>query len=211
MPENVRIAAFVFGAILVLIAILGGNFKLFGAEVAVTVSNRFLRFVAFALGTALLISAILSPGLFVQNPPSIKRPSASPSSLEKNPSRPSKHQDSSSFPINPSECTTWKYSTSIPKLPSGQIKVLSEFTFFPDETVKHRFYASGSLALEGTGTAQFSEDNRGTVAVTGSARIIMTGEVSKLDHTFKAFSRDGKTYLIDQYGGIYTKSNDSSC
>jgi hypothetical protein len=33
MPENLKIGAFVFGAILVLIALLGGNFKIFGAEV----------------------------------------------------------------------------------------------------------------------------------------------------------------------------------
>jgi predicted phage tail protein len=64
MQENLQIAAFVFGAILVLIALLGGNFKLFGAEVAATVSNRLLRFVAFALGAALLfitISQSLTP------------------------------------------------------------------------------------------------------------------------------------------------------
>lgn len=47
MPESIKIGAFVFGAILILIAILGGNFKLFGAEVAATVSNRWLRFVSF--------------------------------------------------------------------------------------------------------------------------------------------------------------------
>ena len=55
MPDNIKIGAFVFGAILVLIAILGGNFKLFGAEVASTVSNRWLRFISFVLGTALVI------------------------------------------------------------------------------------------------------------------------------------------------------------
>ncbi len=54
MPDNIKIGAFVFGAILVLIAILGGNFKLFGAEVASTVSNRWLRFISFVLGTALV-------------------------------------------------------------------------------------------------------------------------------------------------------------
>jgi hypothetical protein len=61
MPENLKIGAFVFGAILVLIALLGGNFKLFGAEVAATISNRFLRFVAFALGTTFLVVAMHSP------------------------------------------------------------------------------------------------------------------------------------------------------
>jgi uncharacterized protein YgiM (DUF1202 family) len=59
MPENIRIGMFVFGAILILIAILGGNFKLFGAEVATTVSNPNLRLVSFALGIFLLVTAIL--------------------------------------------------------------------------------------------------------------------------------------------------------
>jgi GUN4-like len=58
MPENITIGAFVLGAILILIAILGGNFKLFGAEIASTVSSGWLRFVAFILGTALIIVAL---------------------------------------------------------------------------------------------------------------------------------------------------------
>jgi hypothetical protein len=58
MPENLKIGAFVFGAILVLIAILGGNFRLFGADVASTVSNPLLRFMAFALGAIFLVVAM---------------------------------------------------------------------------------------------------------------------------------------------------------
>lgn len=58
MPDSIQIGLLVLGAVLLLIAILGGNFKLFGAEVTATVSNRFLRFTAFALGTALLVIAI---------------------------------------------------------------------------------------------------------------------------------------------------------
>ena len=34
MPENITIAAFVSGAVMLLIAIIGGNFKIFGAEVS---------------------------------------------------------------------------------------------------------------------------------------------------------------------------------
>ncbi len=63
MPDNLKIGAFVFGAVLVLIALLGGNFKLFGAEVAATISNRFLRFVAFALGITFWVVAVHSPNL----------------------------------------------------------------------------------------------------------------------------------------------------
>ena len=33
MPQNLSIAAFVLGAILLLVAIVGGGFKLFGAEI----------------------------------------------------------------------------------------------------------------------------------------------------------------------------------
>ena len=58
MPDNLRIGVFAFGAVLILVALLGGNFKLFGAEVASTVSNHILRFIAFALGAMLVALAI---------------------------------------------------------------------------------------------------------------------------------------------------------
>jgi hypothetical protein len=58
MPQSITIGAFIFGAILVLIAILGGNFKLFGAEIATTISNPFLRFLAFMLGVVFLLISI---------------------------------------------------------------------------------------------------------------------------------------------------------
>lgn len=55
MPDSISIAAFILGAILILIAILGGNFKLFGSEISASVSNRWLRFISFSLGTFLLV------------------------------------------------------------------------------------------------------------------------------------------------------------
>ncbi|MGB8702609.1 MAG: hypothetical protein WCD18_24615 [Thermosynechococcaceae cyanobacterium] len=58
MPDGIEIAAFVFGAILVLIAILGGNFKLFGAEIAENVPSKLLRIIAFVLGVALLVISL---------------------------------------------------------------------------------------------------------------------------------------------------------
>ena len=58
MPDNLRIGVFAFGAVLIRVALLGGNFKLFGAEVASTVSNPILRFIAFALGAMLVALAI---------------------------------------------------------------------------------------------------------------------------------------------------------
>jgi len=33
MPQNLQLAVFVFGAVLILIAVLGGGFKIFGAEI----------------------------------------------------------------------------------------------------------------------------------------------------------------------------------
>ncbi|MBF2002307.1 MAG: hypothetical protein IGS38_16495 [Synechococcales cyanobacterium M58_A2018_015] len=103
MPDNLKIGAFIFGAILVLIALLGGNFKLiallggnfklFGAEVAATISNRFLRFVAFALGTTFLVVAVHSPNLgnvsvfpISPSPEPTQSPSSSPSPKPPQPS-----------------------------------------------------------------------------------------------------------------------------
>lgn len=75
MPESVQIGILTLGAVLILIALLGGNFKLFGAEVSATISNRLLRFVAFALGTALLIVAIRLPAIDIGSAPT---PTSSP-------------------------------------------------------------------------------------------------------------------------------------
>lgn len=88
MPENIRIGAFVLGGIFLLIAILGGNFKIFGAEIASTVSNRSLRFVAFILGTTLLIVTIFpsSPGSIPGSKPSeIPTAQTSPSPSQTSP------------------------------------------------------------------------------------------------------------------------------
>jgi len=57
MPSNLAIAAFVFGAILLLIAILGGRFGIFGAEVRGTAS-RASRAVSAVLGVALIGLAV---------------------------------------------------------------------------------------------------------------------------------------------------------
>lgn len=85
MPENIKIGAFVLGAIFLLIAILGGNFKIFGAEVAATVTNRALRFITFILGATLLIVTMLPPASIsirddksTETPSSPQTPSPSP-------------------------------------------------------------------------------------------------------------------------------------
>ena len=53
MPSSVPIAALVLGGVLVLVALVGGNFKLFGAEVG-SAPSGCLRVVAFVLGCLLL-------------------------------------------------------------------------------------------------------------------------------------------------------------
>src|SRR5689334_9964740 len=51
MPATVTIGAFVFGAVLLLLAIVGGGIKLFGAEITGSV-GKVARTVAFVLGLA---------------------------------------------------------------------------------------------------------------------------------------------------------------
>ncbi|NTU59945.1 MAG: hypothetical protein HGA98_02675, partial [Deltaproteobacteria bacterium] len=53
MPQSLAIGAFVFGAVLLLLALAGGGFKLFGAEVS-GVAGRTARVVSFLLGLALI-------------------------------------------------------------------------------------------------------------------------------------------------------------
>ena len=58
MPENLTIAAFVFGAVLTLLSLVGGGFKLFGAEVSGT-AGTLGRTVAFVLGGGLITVGLL--------------------------------------------------------------------------------------------------------------------------------------------------------
>ena len=58
MPDSIATAVFIFSAVLILIALLGGKFKIFGSEVSDSVSNPIIRFVAFALGAFLLVVAL---------------------------------------------------------------------------------------------------------------------------------------------------------
>jgi beta-lactamase class A len=60
MPNSVPIAAFVFGAILIMIAMFGGGFTLFGASVPRTV-NKAWRSFALVLGSTLIIVGLLNP------------------------------------------------------------------------------------------------------------------------------------------------------
>jgi hypothetical protein len=53
MPQSITIAAFVFGAVLLLIAIIGGRFKIFGAEIP-EVAGRKVRIVAAVAGVVFI-------------------------------------------------------------------------------------------------------------------------------------------------------------
>jgi hypothetical protein len=57
MPQSITIAAFVFGAVLLLIAIMGGGFKLFGAEVSGR-AGILSRMIAGAMGLSLILVGI---------------------------------------------------------------------------------------------------------------------------------------------------------
>jgi hypothetical protein len=84
VPGSVAIAAFVFGALLILVAILGGGFKVFGAEVSGTVGTP-LRVVAGVLGTGVLLGA-LYPSFQGNNPFGSNLESTSPSASNESPS-----------------------------------------------------------------------------------------------------------------------------
>jgi hypothetical protein len=58
MPTSLEIAAFVLGSVLILIAIIGGKFKIFIAEISNTVNNVG-RGISGLMGTVLLIAAAL--------------------------------------------------------------------------------------------------------------------------------------------------------
>jgi len=57
MPENITIAAFVLGAVMLLISIVGGRFKIFGAEVS-GVAGKTGRIFAGVIGTILICTGL---------------------------------------------------------------------------------------------------------------------------------------------------------
>jgi hypothetical protein len=69
MPGSMSLGLLVLGGVLILIGFLGGNFKLFGAEVAATISSRWLRFIAIIFGVVLLIAASLPSNQSVTGSP----------------------------------------------------------------------------------------------------------------------------------------------
>lgn len=61
MPPSLAIGAFVLGAVLLLISLVRGNFKLFGAEVSGT-AGGFARIIAFLAGVTLIVTGFLKDG-----------------------------------------------------------------------------------------------------------------------------------------------------
>lgn len=68
MPQNITIAAFVLGSVLLLIALLGGSFKIFNAEVASPVGT-LLRLSAFLLSVFFFLISFLSVFVELPKPP----------------------------------------------------------------------------------------------------------------------------------------------
>jgi|GEM_PF-6398909 hypothetical protein len=58
MPSTIELALVVLGAILILISVLGGKFKIFGADIEGS-TDRFGRIIAFVLGLIFIFIAIV--------------------------------------------------------------------------------------------------------------------------------------------------------
>lgn len=64
MPQNAEIVLLILAAVLALIGIVGGNIKIFGAEVESKVSHPFLRFLAIAFSFILIAVVLHPPGSY---------------------------------------------------------------------------------------------------------------------------------------------------
>jgi hypothetical protein len=62
MPQSISIGAFVLGGVLLLVALVGGNFKIFGAEVSAKISSVPIRILAGLLGLSFVLVAF-SPSI----------------------------------------------------------------------------------------------------------------------------------------------------
>jgi hypothetical protein len=58
MIQNIPLGAFVFGSVLLLLSIIGGNFKIFGAEIPVTI-GRIGRLISGIIGTLFILVALM--------------------------------------------------------------------------------------------------------------------------------------------------------
>ena len=81
MPDNLSIAVFVFGSVLILIAILGGNFEVFGYKTSGFVHNWWLRFFSFILGSFLLVLSLRAQPIPVPTPTPTSTPTSTPTPI----------------------------------------------------------------------------------------------------------------------------------
>ena len=58
MPPSISLGLLVLGGVLILIGFVGGNFKLFGADVAGTISNPWLRLLTALVGLFFIFLAL---------------------------------------------------------------------------------------------------------------------------------------------------------
>ena len=80
MPANLEIGAFVLGAFLLVLAIVGGKFKLFGAEFSETIDSIPLRIFSGVLGLAFIALAFLGP-IWSKGPGTNSRPTEVPTTI----------------------------------------------------------------------------------------------------------------------------------
>ena len=77
MPQSISIAVLVLGGVLLLVAITGGKFKIFEAEIDSAVSSKLVRLISGAIGL-ILITVALTLGSPVSKPDSNKTDAANP-------------------------------------------------------------------------------------------------------------------------------------
>jgi len=88
MPDNIPALVFMLGAVLILIALLGGSFKIFGADIPMKLKGR-TRIVAGILGTVLIVFSLAV--FTIQNFSTISKPAGSsnpPGKIESPPEPP---------------------------------------------------------------------------------------------------------------------------
>ncbi len=85
MPQSVAIGILVLGAVMLLLALVSGSFKIFGSEIP-TVANRTARVIAFAIGVVLVGFSLMH---FQADPGPKPQPSPTPPTPVDNGTKPS--------------------------------------------------------------------------------------------------------------------------
>jgi hypothetical protein len=100
MPSNLAIGAFVLGAVLLLISVVKGGFKLFGAEVSGSAGGAG-RFIAFVAGVVLIVTGFLKESRTVPKPdnPSSVTPVDSPAPTRPEDGKSAAPQPSPNLPV----------------------------------------------------------------------------------------------------------------